>query len=188
VNIPFITIIGNHDYYNKGNLSYAHLFGPLDFYFDIGDFRFIFIDNNFKDKVKTIIELPGRDAGWKAVDGVYDETLEQLEELMGGESRHNLIFMHQPPAIEEWSERAFTKNREEFMNLVKRDDLNVSYVCSGHMHGYDAKVVEGVKFIVSGGAGGTQRGNADAGVSARYHYVLFEVDDAGISDTVYYLD
>ncbi|NQT07015.1 MAG: metallophosphoesterase [Candidatus Omnitrophica bacterium] len=188
VNVPFIAIIGNHDYYNKGNLSYAHLFGPLDFYFDIGSYRFIFIDNNFKDKVKPIVPLPGSDFGWKAVDGVYDETLEQLEGLMGGKSRNNLIFMHQPPAIGEWVERAFTKNRIEFMDLVTREDMNVRYVCAGHMHGYDMKEVEGVKFIVSGGAGGTHKENADAGVFAKYHYILFEADDAGISDTVYYLD
>jgi 3',5'-cyclic-AMP phosphodiesterase len=45
LNIPFITIIGNHDYLSNGKLVYNKMFGPTNFYFDIGNYRMVMFDN-----------------------------------------------------------------------------------------------------------------------------------------------
>jgi predicted phosphodiesterase len=45
LNIPFITIIGNHDYLSNGKVIFNKMFGPTNFYFDIGNYRMVVFDN-----------------------------------------------------------------------------------------------------------------------------------------------
>ena len=45
LNIPFITVIGNHDYLSSGKLIYNKMFGLTNFYFDIGNYRMVIFDN-----------------------------------------------------------------------------------------------------------------------------------------------
>jgi len=45
LNVPYVTLIGNHDYLSNGKLIYTKMFGPTNFHFDIGDFRFVVFDN-----------------------------------------------------------------------------------------------------------------------------------------------
>lgn len=45
LNIPFITIIGNHDYLSNGKTIYRKMFGPTNFYFDVGSYRVVVFDN-----------------------------------------------------------------------------------------------------------------------------------------------
>jgi len=186
--VPFVTIIGNHDYYNFGYLTFARVFGPLDFYFDIGGFRFICVDNNFKQKVKDIIELPRSDAEWRAIDGFDDEMLGQLERLIAGGDRTSLIFMHQPPPLDGLGDRGFKQNSEKFMELIRREDSTVRYVCSGHAHGYTEETIGNVRFIITGGAGGRHRVVHNARLTHKYNYVLFEVSGDEIKDTVHFVE
>lgn len=186
--IPFILVIGNHDYKNHGYLMYNHLFGPLDFYFNIGKYRFICIDNNFKEKVKRIVPLPNSDMEWDTKDGIEDGMRTLIEELLQEEVYINLIFMHQPPLLQRWNENAFGKGSDEFFSLVKKYNKRIPYVCAGHRHCYDRQEIYGVKFIISGGAGGPYRQHLDGPVPTKYHYVLFTVDNLGIKDKVYFID
>lgn len=186
--VPFITVIGNHDHYNFGYLTFARVFGPLDFYFDIGGFRFICIDNNFKQKVKDIVELPRSDAGWKAIDGFDDEMLGRLEGLIAGGARSSLIFMHQPPPLDGLGDRGFRQNSEKFMELIRSEGSTVRYVCSGHAHGYAEYKIGDIEFIVTGGAGGRHRVVHNARLTHKYNYVLFEVNGNEIKDTVCFVE
>ena len=45
LDVPFITIIGNHDYLSNGKSIYNKMFGPTNFYFDIGNYRMVVFDN-----------------------------------------------------------------------------------------------------------------------------------------------
>lgn len=45
LNIPFVTLIGNHDYLSNGKLIFNKMFGPTNFYFDIGNYRMAVFDN-----------------------------------------------------------------------------------------------------------------------------------------------
>lgn len=45
LNIPYITIIGNHDYLANGKTIYRKMFGPTNFYFDVDSYRFVVFDN-----------------------------------------------------------------------------------------------------------------------------------------------
>jgi 3',5'-cyclic-AMP phosphodiesterase len=45
LNIPFVTLIGNHDYLSNGKLIFNKMFGPTNYYFDIGNYRMVVFDN-----------------------------------------------------------------------------------------------------------------------------------------------
>jgi predicted phosphodiesterase len=45
LDVPFITLIGNHDYLSNGKTIYNKMFGPTNFYFDIGNYRMVIFDN-----------------------------------------------------------------------------------------------------------------------------------------------
>ncbi|OFX62156.1 MAG: hypothetical protein A2066_02880 [Bacteroidetes bacterium GWB2_41_8] len=45
LNIPFVTLIGNHDYLSNGKSIYTKMFGPTNFHFDIGNYRMVVFDN-----------------------------------------------------------------------------------------------------------------------------------------------
>lgn len=45
LNIPFVTLIGNHDYLSNGKLIFNKMFGPTNYYFDIGHYRMVVFDN-----------------------------------------------------------------------------------------------------------------------------------------------
>lgn len=45
LNIPSVTMIGNHDYLSNGKLIYNKMFGPTNFYFDVGNYRMVMFDN-----------------------------------------------------------------------------------------------------------------------------------------------
>ena len=185
---PFILVVGNHDYYNNGFISYAHIFGPLDFYFDIGKYRFICIDNNFIEKVEKFVYLPDYDMEWEEITGVDEEKMALLDLFLKEESRVNIILLHQPPPLDRWEHHAFKDNGKEFIDLIEKYNTKVPYVCSGHIHGYDKKELAGTGFIISGGAGGRFRKGIDDAITKRHNYVLFEVDESGIKDKVYFID
>jgi len=43
--VPFVTVIGNHDYLSNGKSIFNKMFGPTNFYFDIGNYRMVVFDN-----------------------------------------------------------------------------------------------------------------------------------------------
>jgi len=45
LNVPYITIIGNHDYRSNGSVVYKKMFGPSNFTFDISPYHFICFDD-----------------------------------------------------------------------------------------------------------------------------------------------
>ena len=45
LNIPFVTLMGNHDYLSNGKTIFNKMFGPTNFYFDIRNYRMVVFDN-----------------------------------------------------------------------------------------------------------------------------------------------
>jgi len=82
LDVPFLTVIGNHDALSDGTTIYQKLYGPLDYAFEYGGFEFVLFNSN-------TLEFPGvapnrqwlseRTAGSSAPEGVvwathYDVT------------------------------------------------------------------------------------------------------------------
>ncbi|QNE42209.1 metallophosphoesterase (plasmid) [Hymenobacter sp. NBH84] len=49
LNVPYLTVIGNHDQVGNGRAAYQHVFGPLNYSFVYSDTKFICIDTNSRE-------------------------------------------------------------------------------------------------------------------------------------------
>lgn len=46
---PYLTVIGNHDLLANGKKVYEQMYGPLNYYFDYGNLRFVITDTNSRE-------------------------------------------------------------------------------------------------------------------------------------------
>jgi 3',5'-cyclic AMP phosphodiesterase CpdA len=185
-NVPVVCGIGNHDISNRGPECFAHFFGPLNYYFDIGNYRFIFINNNKKEFTPDAVALPGTAPGYKRQRGMEEEQVNYLEALIQG-SEHNFIFIHTPPNFTNFKHHSFTRNSERFTNLMKLNATKIAGVFSGHIHGYAELLSDGVQYIVSGGAGKKLHASRD-GITNNFNYVLMRIERDNVTHQVNFID
>jgi len=184
--VPVVCGIGNHDISNRGPECFAHFFGPLNFYFDIGTFRFIFINNTKKEFVPDIYELPAVYQQYKPQRGMEAEQIDNLAPLLQGNQRH-FIFIHTPPDFSQFKHHSFTRNSGRFINLMKQNAAKISGVFSGHIHGYSELVSDGVTYTVSGGAGKKLHASRE-GITNKFNYVLVKAENGGVTHKVNFID
>ena len=158
--IPFFIAIGNHDDGDDSMADeYQYLFGEeaLNYYFDYGKARYIFIDN--------------------ATDVLaYEDTLKWLDRTLADTPKgyRKYVCAHQPPAnIAKWAYHAWDDSpSRDFTDIMAK--YKVNEVFHGHIHGYSTAQYNGVNYTISGGGG--------AGLHDRYgplgnvhHYVICDV-------------
>lgn len=162
--IPFFVAIGNHDTGgdNRGH-EYRYLFGDksLNYYFDYGKARYVFIDN------VSDLSAPEKTLKW------LDKT------LAGSPKEHrNYVTAHKPPAtVKKWAYHGWKDDHSKvFTDLMTIHKVAEVYL--GHIHGYSTAKYSGVNYTVSGGGG--------AGLHNRYgpkgnvhHYVICDVAPDG---------
>jgi len=164
VNWPFFIAEGNHELGPSGGKLYEELFGPTDYYFDHGGFRFIGLDNS------RYVVTP--------------KQLEWLREALTTDLR-KIVFFHAPPAvIKQWKWHSFSQGAQELADLLAEKKVERAYV--GHIHGFGVAEYEGVRYVLTGGAGAplyaqTAPGNFN-------HIVLVEALPQGLRETVYKAD
>ena len=158
--IPFLVAIGNHD---DGSDSmareYRYLFGrkALNYYFDYGKARYVFIDN------ATEVQP-------------YEETLKWLDKTLADTPKgyRKYVAVHKPPStIEKWAYHASDDAESKvFTDLMTKHQVNEVYL--GHIHAYSTATFGGINYTLSGGGG--------AGLHDRYgplgnvhHYIICDV-------------
>lgn len=165
---PVLPAIGNHEIYNQGRRWFTAFFGPSDFVLDYGPDRFVWLDNAEKH--------------------VSQAQLKWLNQVLSIKKRYKFVVMHHPPQNIFWF-YAFNEGSEALIKIVEKHKVN--YVFMGHIHIYDKMESEGVKWLISGGAGAplyrmplyfSPEGGAFP------HFVLIEVSPKGVSDKVIRLD
>jgi hypothetical protein len=148
------TAIGNHDTYADNAATYLD-----DFYmptnnpqqseryysFTWGNAKFICLDSNIPYQIGS------------------DQHNWMLDELKCNDRQWVYVFFHHPPWTNAWSPDYYVPFTEYFMyqgNEDMRTDLvpyfeqyNVDFVLNGHSHCYQRGELNGVKYIISGGAG-----------------------------------
>jgi serine/threonine-protein phosphatase CPPED1 len=185
--IPIIFILGNHDINYRGVACFLHIFGPASFYFDINNYRFIFIDNTSENAEPEFVKVP--DGGVKkeiVAVGLDNYQMNDLEKLIKG-SDHNFITLHIPPPVELFRFHCFFKNGDNFISLLQNYASRIALVFSGHIHGYGELESGGVHYIVAGGAGASLVKSRE-GIVGRFNYVLVDVTGDKVSHTVHYID
>jgi len=162
--IPYFVSIGNHDEGVRNQVrEYRYLFGEnsLNYYFDYGKARYVFIDNNTD-----------------ATD--EDEMLEWLGQTLAETPAgfRKIVAPHYPPGnIEKWEYHSWGEDESEvFTDLMTKHEVDAVYL--GHIHAYSTAVLGGVQYTISGGGG--------AGLHDRFgplgnvhHYVICDVAPDG---------
>jgi predicted phosphodiesterase len=139
---PIIYARGNHD--GEHALAYAYSTLPGNeawFAFNYGNCRFIFLDS----EVST--STSGDQYNW---------LLAELNRPETQQAAFRIAVFHRPPYVNVWNGGGYTGE-----TFVQNDwvplfiQKHVDLVISGHMHGYQRGVTNGVMYVVSGGGGGT---------------------------------
>lgn len=138
--VPVFSVPGNHDRGARHDFAgFVAVHGDERFTFDYGCCRFVGINNAKKGRVEKgdIAFLQG--------------------ELAKPGAEHKFVFIHIPPRFFEdgiittTKRRGFKKLAGEFHDLMVRH--HVTEVFMGHIHGYSSKLVDGVQYTLTAGAG-----------------------------------
>lgn len=186
LDIPVIFAIGNHDISHRGREIFAQLFGPPDFYFETGSYRFIFLDCNYERINPDFIELPREPETYDYLHGFDQDQINALDATIN-KTGNNFIIVHMPPALDIFKHHCFNRNSRLFIDLMKKYSQHVAAVFSGHIHGYGEVVADGVPYIVSGGAGNRLHA-ARKGITSKFNYILVNVSGSTVTHQVTFID
>lgn len=148
------TCIGNHDTYADGAATYLDAF---------------YLPSNNPQQTERYYSFSWGNAKFICLDGNIDYSIGSdqhnwmLNELKCNDRQWLFMFFHQPPWTNAWSLDywiPFTDYYQYQGNVDMRTDLvpyfeqyNVDFVLNGHSHCYQRGELNGVKYIISGGAG-----------------------------------
>ncbi len=168
--VPIFTTPGNHD--ARSPLSYyTDNIAPLNYYFEYQGYRFV--------------------SFYTQEDGMNEESWTWLEDVLSEDSScgsgqcdaglegGTIVFTHIPAIDVAGINHSFLDpaDGERFHQLMK--DNEVDLVLSGHAHLYNDLTLDGVRYVTSGGGGGTLYASAAEG--GVYHYTIVTVNGSGIS-------
>ncbi|MDE3088773.1 MAG: metallophosphoesterase [Chloroflexota bacterium] len=162
--LPFYPVPGNHDTQRAPIDNYLKNSGaPAAHYsFDRGGVHFTFLDT---------------DTGT-----LGDQELAFLDaDLTASRAPIKMVLMHHPPFDPAGGAHILDRGNERFMQVVAQ--RGVRYVFAGHIHCYEEGARDGVRYIITGGAGSPLTCLPIAG--GFYHYVRVRVrGDAVTTDVV----
>jgi 3',5'-cyclic AMP phosphodiesterase CpdA len=167
--LPYFIAIGNHDVgLEKKAEEFRTIFGQdsLNFYFDYGNSRFIFLDNC--SAVTPWESALARADAWLAATPAGYRTY---------------VSAHKPPAnIEKWAYHAMSaQDSTAFTDLMAKHQVDEVYL--GHIHAYSTATLDGVDYTLSGGAGAGLHGRFGPRGSV-HHYVLCDASPSGVDQTL----
>lgn len=156
----FYTTPGNHDIRLGGKDRFAQHFGESSYSFDIDSARFTVFDSSEGD--------------------VDEATYHWLEnELASSDAEWKFVFTHIPPfdpRVNGTHSLLNSTTSSRLMALYER--TNVTAAFSGHIHMYSDTIINGVRYVITGGAGASLA--ASEGEGGIYHYVKAEISSTGI--------
>ena len=132
LDIPYLTVIGNHDQVGNGRDAYQHIFGPLNYSFVYGDTKFVLIDTNSRE-----YNFNGRipDIGW----------LQRQTRSLDGAKRQ-VVLCHVPP-----QDGDFDPNLTEPYAQTLATAPKLAFALNGHTHRFEVgqPFGDGVTYISS---------------------------------------
>ncbi|MBI2432689.1 MAG: metallophosphoesterase [Candidatus Hydrogenedentes bacterium] len=163
--MPFITVPGNHEEGpNRDFEAFLAIYGQEQFSFDYGNARFVGLNNS----------------GRLGVTWAHLRYLEQ--ELSKPGVSHKFVVFHVPPRdmdifVDSEEGRGFRWNAKAFRKLMS--EQHVTAVFMGHVHGFAEQTLDGVRYIITGGAGANLAERLPE--EGRVHnYVLVHVQPAAV--------
>jgi 3',5'-cyclic AMP phosphodiesterase CpdA len=161
-NVPVFATVGNHDIRLGGGDRYLQHFGPSTYSFDFGPAHFAVFNTSNGDVAEDEIQWLTKDLTESSAEWKY-------------------VFTHMPPfdPRPEANHSMFNSTTVERLKDIF-EDSGVDVVFTGHIHLFNNSIVEGVRYIITGGAGASlYAAPEDGGI---YHYV--EVTIVGSLQTI----
>ncbi len=158
--VPVYTTAGNHDIRQGGGARYNQHFGSSNYSFDSGPIHFTVFNTSTNDVSET-------------------ELIWLENDLSKSMSEIKFVFTHTPPFDPRTgSEHAMLNATmaERLMALFEAQSVNT--VFTGHIHLYNESVRNGVRYVISGGAGASLYASEDEG--GIYHFVNVTVTETGV--------
>jgi 3',5'-cyclic AMP phosphodiesterase CpdA len=159
--VPVYTTIGNHDLKAGGGELYNEYFGSSTYSFDRGPAHFTIFNTSSGD-------ITAQEFAW----------LEQ--DLTRTEAEFRFVFTHVPPFDPRTGENHSLFNSTsstQLMSLFEAHEIDV--VFTGHIHMYNETVINGVRYIITGGAGASLYADEDSG--GIYHYMNVTLNKDGLT-------
>lgn len=127
LSVPYLTVIGNHDYRSNGGKIYKDMFGSYNYSFYFNNNKFILFDNVMLESNKK------PDSVWFQKE-LSDPILYD----------HIFVLSHLPPFSNEFNE----EQEDRYKNLMFSNEITLSFHGHYHTFSYDEKYIDGVKYIV----------------------------------------
>lgn len=152
--LPFYPVPGNHDNPNGLLTAYLKYSGaPAAHYsFDYGLVHFSLIDTSLGD-------ASPQELAWLAAD--LEATSQPVK----------VVVLHHPPFDPAGTDHIMRQGNKEFMELMTQKGVRL--VLAGHIHSYDEQLRDGVRYIITGGAGAPLYPEPNR--PAFYHYIRVKV-------------
>lgn len=121
INVPYVVIIGNHDYLANGDEVFNKVFGPLNFSFIAGNTKFVCLNTNALESNYSV-SIP--DFSFLKTESTLDT----------GEYKNTVVSMHAKPTSEQ-----FNNNVSELFQYSIKQFPNLLYCANGHNHSYSVE-------------------------------------------------
>jgi predicted phosphodiesterase len=165
---PVYATVGNHDIRDGGGERYEEHFGSSTYSFDIGFVHFTVFNTSTND--------------------ISEDELVWLEnDLSQSEAEIKFVFTHTPTFDpRSGSEHAMLNetNAGRLMTLFEAQGVNT--VFAGHIHMYNQSVQNGVRYVITGGAGASLYASEEEG--GIHHFVNVTVTETGVEVAPVLLD
>ncbi|MCC2545701.1 metallophosphoesterase [Hymenobacter sp. BT175] len=116
LNVPYLTVIGNHDQVGNGREAYQHIFGALNYSFVYGGTKFIMTDTN------------GREYNF---NGKVPDIPWVQQQLADASTPRQIVVSHVPPQDEDFDPAL----REPYI-VTLREAPRLVFELNGHRHSF----------------------------------------------------
>lgn len=165
--VPLLRCLGNHDRSRPNGDAdknlYDAVFGPRDYFFDRGGWRFIALDSSDRKLtpaqiawLKDALASPARKVIFTHVPPKYLKPLKPLTQvgaLVAEGDPEFQRFSAQSGEVHDFFTNYFVDGADEFESLASAPESRVAAVYMGHIHAFWAADHRGVRYVISGGGG-----------------------------------
>jgi 3',5'-cyclic AMP phosphodiesterase CpdA len=199
--VPLLRAVGNHDRSRPNGDAdknlYDAVFGPRDYFFDRGGWRFIALDTSNRELtsaqlawLKDALRSPARKVIFTHVPPKYLKALKPLA-VVGALETDSAEFdaaqaddQKSGGGIHDFLTSYFDDGAGEFDELVSHG--NVAAVYMGHIHAFWAADYKGVRYVISGGGGSPLYPLPPGYPKKRFaHTLTVEASPSGLVETVH---
>jgi len=198
---PLLRCVGNHDRSRPNGAAdkalYDAVFGPRDYFFDRGGWRFVSLDSSDRKVTPAqlawlakALDTPRRKVIFTHVPPAFLKNMKplaevgELEEEKEEERVEALEAGEQKGAVRDFLTGFFKDGSAEFQALVS--SRGVAAVYMGHLHAFWAADFKGVRYVISGG-GGSPLIPLPSGYPKKLfaHYLTVSASPSGLVETVH---